>query len=136
MAANADDALLVFADGVPILNNSDFRVSSTVQIPDTCVLAIEAENFQGPRGILASSANARVISDVTWRCNVSDEPNWLDASFNDSTWPLPQVTGAHGDDPWGFFEEIHPDAVWIWSSSVGPGFAFCRKNFCEGRIFL
>ena len=133
LTATGDNTLLVFADDTLVLNSTFWPTSDSVRIPDTCVLALQSLDFEveSPEGILASTANERVITDATWRCVEEEEEGWTLPSFNDSHWPIANIRGVHGDLPWGVFPGISSDALWIWSNETSQT-AYCRKNFCDG----
>ena len=127
LTATADDSLTVFVDGVQVISSNNIDQFDTVEIPDTCVVAVHAQNFGGSEWFIVSSANGRVLSDVSWRCSEVEEEGWLEASFNDSQWAAARIS---------FVPQDVEDFDFIWSNSVGVGVAYCRKNYCQGTHVL
>jgi hypothetical protein len=39
--------------------------------------------------------------DASWRALKTAPAGWMDAAFDDASWPAAEVVGAFGDPPWG-----------------------------------
>ncbi len=73
------------------------------------VIAVEAANTApGPAGlllklrvVLSDGLTVERVTDGSWRCHATEEPNWTQLDFNDQEWPVATVVAPFGEGPWG-----------------------------------
>ena len=114
-----DDIQRVFADGVLVGNETDWRKDIKVLMPTmTKVIAVSCRNKGGPAGILGSTPNGRVYTNATWKCSSQYEDKWNLPEFDDSLWPNASIVddniAPHHWD-WKAHPNISSKAVWISS---------------------
>ncbi|PPQ96202.1 hypothetical protein CVT26_005607 [Gymnopilus dilepis] len=135
----ADNAYTLFLNGNTVGSASNWTTvqSYCVNLNPGCnTFAINATNFDGPgpnpAGVLLATlisytdgSTSTLVSDASWRYNLSVPVGFEQPSFDDSKWPFAIVEGSNGDPRWGLFppqpqpgELFLPDATWIWTNEV------------------
>jgi hypothetical protein len=81
--------------------------------PGKNVLAVRAENGQGPKGanpaglacnlevFLGDGEKVVVLSDGSWRCSAREADGWQALAFDDDGWERARVIARFGEGPWG-----------------------------------
>ena len=85
-----------------------FDVAALLTAGDN-VVAVEAANtVPGPAGlllklrvVLGDGQTVERVTDGSWRCCDTEEPNWAQPDFNDQSWRAAGEVAAFGSAPWG-----------------------------------
>ena len=85
-----------------------FDVAALLTAGDN-VIAVEAANtVPGPAGlllklrvVLSDGQTVERVTDGSWRCLATEEPNWTQLDFNDQEWPAAAEMEPFGKGPWG-----------------------------------
>lgn len=113
LIATADDALDVFINGQKVLSASEWQKAHHAEVKSTLkagrnVIAVRGSNGDGSMAGLAlklsvrtSLGTAHILTDKTWKAEDREVPGWNQSSFDDASWPVAQVLGKMGMDPWG-----------------------------------
>ncbi|KAJ7472256.1 hypothetical protein B0H11DRAFT_2236939 [Mycena galericulata] len=71
------------------------------------VFAINATNFNGPAGFVATiqvtyvdGTQSTLVTDSSWRVDATSQIGYETLSFDDSTWPTAYTIGYFGAGPW------------------------------------
>ncbi len=114
----ADNLFAVSINGKPVGANLSepnawkrpkrYTVTSLLTAGDN-VIAVEAENtIPGPAGlllkllvVLSDGQIVERVTDGSWRCRTTEEPNWQQPDYNDQEWPLANEIAPYGGGPWG-----------------------------------
>lgn len=78
--------------------------------------------FQVVAGLLASTADERILTDSNWKCTsqVSATDKWTSIDFDDKLWPAAVVAAKHSEnDIHKVLPGISLKANWIWTAFSG-----------------
>ena len=91
----------------------------------TRVIAVQVTNMFEMAGFKAVSSDGRIVSNGSWKCTSVFSSGWLEANFNDSSWPPPAVT-TNEDICKGF----PSSALWLWTERTYSSLntMYCRKT--------
>ena len=147
---NVDDHLMaLYFDGVQVPNTSlpnafVYSATDTVILPSaTRVIAIYAWNEYGAAGLLASTADGRVVTSCDWRCTDSTPPSdWMMVDFDDNDWEQASAEEQNNDEAL-HYEKYMPNinncSYWIWSNFVPESneyyFGFNAYAYCRLKLF-
>lgn len=112
----ADNRYRLWVNGVRVGEDADFRRAERYDVarllkPGKNVIAVQADNGDGPGGLLlelrlrlSSGQTTWVITDSRWK--VTDRPaqDWYTPAFNDSHWLQAESRGRAPVFPWGVIE--------------------------------
>jgi alpha-L-rhamnosidase len=141
LTATADDAFQFAINGQIILTNQpgneSWRHPGQTDVtkalhPGTNHLLVQAENAElGPAGLLAALVVATeegqtftLLTDGSWRADLSPGTNWLTQSLAGNAWSAPRVIGENGVAPWGV---LNPGAPFL------PPAPYLRTSFQAAR---
>ena len=120
-----DAGMEMFADGVSLGRDNDWRLSTEYVIPgNTRVISVAGVDFGHQYGILGSLSNG-MVTNASWKCNTAEYSGWKSPDFDDSNWPVAVEVAKHGDSPWGNRAGIALTAKWIWTAG-DPDNVYCR----------
>ncbi|NLX99034.1 MAG: hypothetical protein GXY83_23060 [Rhodopirellula sp.] len=113
----ADDSCSVYLNGAHLSNHAGWNQAAIFDIqqhlkPGRNVLAVRAENSpyngKNPAGLIAcvtlltaNGAPVRIVSDITWRADNEETPQWQQPEFDDSSWQAAALAADGGLGPWG-----------------------------------
>ena len=121
-----DDEMEMFADGVRLGKDNNWRLSTEYVIPgNTRVISVSGKDNGYDYGILGSLSNG-MITNASWKCKDHEYPRWNFPDFDDSNWPAAVVVAKHGDSPWGNRPRIASNAKWIWTAGENDQKVYCR----------
>ena len=134
----ADNTFELYVDGskidIPSNERNDWIELSHIAIESgLCVIAVEAEDFGPPAGIIAKFSNG-IVTNSTWKCTGKYEVGWHTKSYDDRHWPAAVVYGTNMDSPWGPIGDHLENAKWIWTARhvkntwIIDKHVFCRKH--------
>ena len=102
-----DNSLTLYIDGVlqtSLPHCSNWQIADSVPLPDRArSIAVHGYDLGVVAGILASSDDDSLLSNSNWKCTNVFYDNWMDADFDDSSWPSATPICANGE------------GVWVWS---------------------
>jgi hypothetical protein len=113
LTATADDELVVFLDGEPVLENKEWGRPAKTDLaarlrPGRHVLAVRAKNNDGSAaGLLVRlelttpTGKQTLVSDPSWKASSKEEPDWAKPGFDDEAWAAAKSLGRVGIQPWG-----------------------------------
>ena len=120
-----DNNMEMFADGVSLKTDNDWRSSTEYVIPgNTRVISVAGVDKGQVFGILGSLSNG-MVTNASWKCNTAEYSGWKSPDFDDSNWPAAVEVAKHGDSPWGKRAGIASTAKWIWTAGE-PDNVYCR----------
>ncbi len=109
----ADDSAKVYLNGKALSESAGTSkplkadVTSRLRLGRN-VLAAEATNADGPRGVVAllivtlvSGKRQIVATDITWKAAPHNSVGWFELEFDDSKWKSATMIAPHGAKPWG-----------------------------------
>ena len=109
LSVTCDNQMKVFADGVHLGSNNNWKETTHVTIPaDTGVITIECYDHGVAGGIIASGSNG-LVTDASWKCGTT--------GTSLSGWNRAYRIGQNGRSPWGKRPGIAANANWIWDSA-------------------
>ena len=109
----ADNRFVLFVNGQEAARSDDWTAPVWVDLkpylqPGRNVLAVEAQNEDGPAGLLLRflirTADGKSLSfgtDASWKVSDRSEKGWEESGFADAAWAAAAVLGPHGMPPWG-----------------------------------
>jgi putative heme-binding domain-containing protein len=109
----ADNRFVLFVNGQEAARSDDWTAPVWVDLkpylqPGRNVLAVEAQNEDGPAGLLlrflirtADGKSLFVGTDASWKVSDRLEKGWEEPGFADAVWAAAAVLGPHGMPPWG-----------------------------------
>jgi putative heme-binding domain-containing protein len=109
----ADNRFVLFVNGQEAARSDDWTAPVWVDLkpylqPGRNVLAVEAQNEDGPAGLLLRfllrTADGKSLSfgtDASWKVSDRLEKGWEEPGFADAAWAAAAVLGPHGMPPWG-----------------------------------
>jgi alpha-L-rhamnosidase len=118
LRVNADDGHMTYVNGT-LVSSSPGNVANGWQtsqvsdiksllVPGTNVIAIAGiATDTGANSVIAAAQlnSTRIVTDGTWKAlpgtPASPPSGWNTASFDDSSWPVANVSAAYGTGPWG-----------------------------------
>ena len=132
----ADNQFVLFVNGTEVARSDgkEFAwqrpqmVDVTANLrPGINVLAVAVTNEGGPAGLLGklvvefeSGDPIVIVTDRQWKWAQSEQPNWQQPDFDDSSWQDAREVGNFGVPPWG---SVSPQTVYV------PPLPFLRKTF-------
>ena len=121
-----DDEMEMFADGVSLGKDDDWKSSTDYVIPgNTRVISVSGIDKGYQYGILGSFSNG-MVTNSSWKCENEEYPGWKSPDFDDSSWPVAEEVANHGDEPWGKRPRIASTAKWIWTAENADDKVYCR----------
>ncbi|MCI0380516.1 MAG: c-type cytochrome [Gemmataceae bacterium] len=119
-----DNKMTVYINDKPILSSdnwespifrevtSHFSTKGKLASEQRCVVAVKAQNSDGPAGLLLrlelqSPKGGKVIvsTDDTWRATEQAAKGWTEPGFDDSAWAKATVLAPLGGGPWARINE-------------------------------
>lgn len=130
LTLTGDDHVQVFSNNEIVLSHTDPATTSSIILPNSCVLAVRGENTAGgdAEGIIASTSTG-IVTDGTWKCSSTEEAGWESFGFDDSGWPAARIVAANSEA----FPNIGANANFIWTQSLTEPVAYCRKVVCSSK---
>lgn len=134
-----DNSGVAYLDGSQPLTNSGFSASSSGVMTGTTasLLAITFYNADGPGGFIMSTNTHSCITDSpSWRCTNVSYSNWMQATFNDSAWPLAvpflNNCGSSCGSPYPVLPAMSTSCPWISLANPNTvGNIYCRLSLCN-----
>merc|ERR1719187_630668 len=121
LSATCDNKMKVFADGVLLASNNNWRETTDVTIPgDTAVITIESIEEHVVAGIIASGSNG-LVTDSSWKCGTTG------TSLSD--WNYAYEIGIARPRP-----RIASNASWIWDSSETWNTGKFQRVSCQKNL--
>ena len=115
----------MFADGVSLGSDSNWKVSTEYAIPgNTRVICVEGIDKGAAFGMLESFGNG-MVTNASWKCDNVKFPGWNSSDFDESNWPAVVELAKHGDKRYGVISGIDWTAKWIWTAGK-PDNVYCR----------
>lgn len=131
-----DDQFTLFVNGTEVARSDGkgfaWQRPQTVEVTAYLrsgenVLAIAATNEGGPAGVLGKLVvefeqgdTLVILTDKNWRWSQTEQPNWQQPNFDDSSWQSAREVGNFGTPPWGV---VNPQVIYV------PPLPFLRKTF-------
>jgi hypothetical protein len=108
------------------------------------ISAFNAGNQPNPAGLLGclrvefEQGGALVVRvDGSWRTSRDKLPDWIEASLNDSTWPLAKEVAQFGAGPWGNLDQR---GLTLGPVKADPFFGHCEipqdLSLANKRVYL
>ncbi len=114
---NVDDIVTLWINDKKVGHNGTWNKATRVRMKKHIrdgenVLAVAAENGQGPGGLIGKFEFIKkdgqlttIVTDKTWKVNHEENADWKKPGFDDSKWVEPKELGDYGLAPWNRFDD-------------------------------
>jgi alpha-L-rhamnosidase len=113
LTTTADNEVVAYVNGDEVASSSDWTRAARADVterltPGTNVLAIAANNFGGPGGLIGrlriefTSGDPLVVDTGSgFKAMDAEQAGWQTPAHDDSGWPAALEAATYGDPPWG-----------------------------------
>ena len=99
-----------------------FQISSNATL-----IAVKCVQFGNKGGILGSLSSG-LVTDEAWKCTGRFHSNWMELSYDDSSWLHAKTHGYNSAHAWGKVPGIADNANWIWTAdNKNDDVVYCRR---------
>jgi hypothetical protein len=127
ISISADEQYELYVNGSNVGSNSGWNSAETYEVQTTMkenIIAIKALNQKDAGGLVAQIeyGNERYVTNEKWKISKTEQSNWSQFDFNDSSWLKATSLGFHGTaEPWAQHSNVSGISTtsgvkWIWSA--------------------